>query len=154
MWSQRPTFVVILSSGIHFFWVKSLQGNDSSMRQDWLAKESKVPAASWPLSATIIGTTHQAWHFYVGIPQALYRLCALSPLSLDITLIKNKSAQIWKVQSNMSLDFKPQKADSISISKCPKYFWLRAKFNKENFWYTTERFSKPLNQVWYGSLQK
>lgn len=36
--------------------------------------------------------------------------------------MKNKSAQIRKVQSNMSLDFKPQKADSISPSECPKYF--------------------------------
>ena len=36
--------------------------------------------------------------------------------------MKNKSAQIQKVQSNMSLDFKLQKADSISTSECPKYF--------------------------------
>jgi hypothetical protein len=44
----------------------------------------------------------------------------LSPLTSF--LMKNKSAQIGKVQSNMSLDFKPQKADDISTSECPKYF--------------------------------
>lgn len=56
----------------------------------------------------------------MGILQALYSVHYL-PRPLISLLMKNKSAQIQKVQSNMSLDFKPLKAGN-STSKCPKYF--------------------------------
>lgn len=92
------------------------------MRLDWLAKELKAPAAPAYLALTLwvqatelgIFTQASCKHFL----DCVYYL--LSPLTS--LLMKNKSAQIGKVQSNMSLDFKPQKADDISTSECPKYF--------------------------------
>lgn len=90
------------------------------MRLAWLVKELNAPAAPFYLALRYKHKTPSQAFLHGHLASTLlivyYLLHPLTSL-----LMKKKSAQIRKVQSNMSLDFKPQKAD-ISTSECPKYF--------------------------------